>query len=68
MEVVKILLVANKSNFAQLKIMCYSSIVNYHYTTFKKKYRQDVGINYKFSSVFVFTFTVIVSMINKFFV
>ncbi|CAD5229507.1 unnamed protein product [Bursaphelenchus okinawaensis] len=40
-ELVKILLVANKSNFAHLKIMCYASIVNMHYDNFKRRYRHD---------------------------
>ncbi|CAD5234298.1 unnamed protein product [Bursaphelenchus xylophilus] len=40
-DVVKILLVANRCNFAQLKIMCYASVVNMHYEAFKTRYRID---------------------------
>lgn len=42
-EVVKILLLANRANFAQLKLMCYTSIVNFHYEHFVEQYRIDVS-------------------------
>ncbi|KAI6173578.1 BTB domain-containing protein [Aphelenchoides besseyi] len=42
-ELVKILLVANQHNFAQLKTMCYASICNYHYNTFKRRFNADAA-------------------------
>ncbi|KAI6173599.1 hypothetical protein M3Y98_01099000 [Aphelenchoides besseyi] len=41
-ELVKILLVVNQHNFAQLKTMCYASICNYHYNTFKRRFNAEV--------------------------
>ncbi|KAI6232259.1 hypothetical protein M3Y95_00467500 [Aphelenchoides besseyi] len=41
-EVVKLLLVGNQHNFAQLKMMCYASICNYHYYSFKDRFNADV--------------------------